>query len=119
MSAILDAICPMSVGAPAIVLSLVEPLVAPRAFRPIDIAVSFAGAGGEGVALPLEFTVVGPSPTSFIRHYFRRSAPSVVTFTPREGGLFLVRLREGAHNRLYGTLRLDVAGSVTSPRTPQ
>lgn len=114
MSAILDALCPMSVGAAVLRLSLVEPLVPLRAFRPIDIAVSFADVGAEGVALPLEFTVVGPSEMSFVRQYYRRSAPSVVTFTPREGGAFLVRLREAAHNRLYGTLKLDVAGARIS-----
>jgi hypothetical protein len=111
---ILDEICPLTVKAEAISLQLANPLVPARAFRAIDIAASYTKTSPEGVRLPLELLITGPSPKSFQRHFFRRSVPSIVTFTPKEGGLFNVVLREVGHNLWTGSLSITVAGEQLS-----
>jgi len=109
----LDEICPMYVGSEALKLTLSDPLVPARAYRAVDIDVDYAGASELGVRLPLELLVVGPTAQSFRRHVYRRVAPSVVTFTPHEGGAFLVLLREVGHNKLRGRLSIQVEGDVS------
>jgi len=115
MSRTLDELAPMTVGATALTLSLADAVTTPLAFRAVDISVDYTGAGSDGVALPLEMIVTGPSAQSFYRHVFRRSVPSTITFTPREGGEFHVLLREVGHNRLRGKLRVAVAGDRVIP----
>ena len=119
MAGILDELAPMYVGSEALSLSLSDPLTPLRAFVPVDIDVDYTGAGDDGVVLPLEMLVTGPSPQSFSRQVFRRTAPSVITFTPYEGGTFLVLLREVGHNKLRGKLILTVAGERLDPSRPR
>ena len=103
-------LCPMYVGSQAIGLSLSDPTLPRRAFSPIDIAVSYAGAGDAGVRLPLEAIVTGPSASSYRHWYYRLSAPTLITWSPQEGGDHLVLLREMGGARLYGTITVDVTG---------
>ena len=110
MAGTLDELAPMNVGAKALTLSLASPSEPLRAFSAIVINVDYTGAGGAGIVLPLEMTVVGPSSASFARKNFRRVAPSALSFTPKEGGRHLVRLREIGHNKIYGTIEMVVSG---------
>lgn len=119
MSSILDELAPMYVGSEALKLSLTDPLAPLRAFAVVDMQVDYSGAGDEGVVLPLEMLVTGPSPTSFQRQVFRRSAPSTITFTPSEGGAFLVLLREVGHNKLRGKLTMTISGERSDPSRPR
>lgn len=110
----LDVLSPRTVRAPNIVLALASQ-AQPQAFRAVDLSVTVIGdALTAGLSLPLELSVTSPSssrtglPT--YRHVFRRIVPSLVTFTPKEGGTFVVRLRELCHMRWQGSLLLTVAG---------
>lgn len=100
------------VGAEALKLSLVDPLSPLRANVPIDLAVDYSGAGEEGVTLPLEQLVVGPSPESFRRHVHRRQTPSIITFTPPQGGRHIVTLRQIGGDKLFGKLAVEVEGEL-------
>lgn len=106
----LDELAPLEVGSESLGLSLADPTATLQAFRAININVDYSGAGDDGVQFPLELRITGPSPSSFEQHFFRRTAPSQLSFTPKEGGPYLVLLREVAHNRRKGKLVLEVAG---------
>jgi len=83
----------------------------PRAHQLISVSVSYARADPDGLVLPLELVVVGPSGTATRQsRYFQRFAPSALTFRPREGGETLVVLRELFHNRWFGSLVFEVEG---------
>jgi hypothetical protein len=110
----LEELAPMYVGAEALALS-VDPNATLQAFTAIDISVDYSGADPLGVRLPLELLITSPSPTNFRRRQFLRSAPDVISFTPQEGGRFLVVLREVGHNRLLGKLSLVVEGDRAQP----
>lgn len=107
---ILDELAPLYVGSESLKLSLAEPNTEARAFRSVTVLVDYSGAGEDGVQLPLELRVTGPSAESYVQRFFRRTAPSELSFTPKEGGSFLVLLREVAHNRRRGKLVVQVAG---------
>lgn len=107
----LEELAPAGLRAPKIALALVDPRDVPRAFTPVLITVSYAGLAGDGGAvLPLELLVKGPSLASLRQHVFRRVLPSQITIQPREGGSFLVLLREVGHNQHYGQLVVEVEG---------
>ncbi len=114
--AALDEIAPAYIGEDRIDLSLDPSIVTPSAFVPVLVNVSYARCAPEGVLLPLVFEAQGPSPESFVRRVFRRAAPNSVLFTPREGGPHLVTVREVAHNRWWGRLRLSVEGETLDRR---
>lgn len=93
-----------------------DKLLAPiRAFTSVVIDVSYARTAPEGVMLPILLEVQGPSAGSYQRREFLRAPPASIIFTPREGGPHLVTLREVAHNRWHGSLRLDVEGERLEP----
>jgi hypothetical protein len=98
------------VGSEALALSLVDPLSPKRAKVAIDISVDYTGASDEGVTLPLEQLAVGPSPDSFRRHVHRRQIPSIITFTPPQGGRHIVTLRQVGGDKLFGKLTIEVEG---------
>ncbi len=116
MPGIQDEISPDYVDKQLLVLSLADTESQPRAFRAVDISVNYDGAEPNGVALPLELLVKGPSVGSFFRHVYRRVVPSLVTFTPNEGGEHLVTLREVDHNRWWGSLVVNVSGEQLNSR---
>jgi len=114
-----DELSPVYVRQPLIVLALVRPPDERRpALKPITLSVALDPTAkmpdGEtfvasvGLALPLELTVTAPSPQNFVRKNFSRVVPSTITFTPREAGQHLVRLREIGHNRWFGSLVVTV-----------
>lgn len=113
MSGILDDICPPAIGARAIVLAPAD-LTPPRAFAPVDLLVTIHVANTQalqtGLSVPLELVVTAPSPSGFVRRFYRRVVPSRVTFTPQEGGDHTVRLRELGHNEWWGAYTVSVAG---------
>lgn len=99
-----------------IVLALGEDQDAPAALRPVFVTVDYARTLPSGVVLPLILEVQGPSAQSYQRRVFWRALPADVVFVPTEGGRHLVLLREAAHNRWFGTLRVSVEGEKLDQR---
>lgn len=114
MSGVSEEISPRYLGEDRIRLSLAQNSTNPRAHDVVEVDVDYSAVGESGVAVPLELTITGPSAASFQRRYFRRVAPSSVSFVPIEGGTHLLRIREVGHNRWVGLLTIDVAGTVLS-----
>lgn len=115
MPNIIDELSPAYVGEKRITLSLAEDSLLPRAFTPINLDVNYDACDPEGIVPPLELTIVVPTEQDFRRVIFNRSAPSTISFQPREGGRHVVRLGEVGHNRWFGYIEIDVAGeSATS-----
>ena len=106
---VVDEISPREVGEDRIDLALDETTTSPQVFEPVIVNVDFSRCDPEGVVLPLELTITGPS-GEVTRQYFRRTVPSQVSFRPQEGGSTLVRVAEVFHNRWFGALVVDVAG---------
>jgi hypothetical protein len=108
----IDRICPEYVGEERIQLSLAEPgpTTRVRAFDVVIVSVDVSGTLPEGLVLPLEWIVTGPTRDSFRRDVFRRSIPSRIVFRPNEGGIYLLRLAEMHHNRWWGSLTIPVIG---------
>lgn len=110
----IDTLAPSTVRAQNITLALASQ-AAPTAFRAIDVAVAPTGdALTSGLSLPLELSVTSPSSSRtgnvIYTHVFRRAVPSIVTFMPKEGGTFIIRLRELQHMKWWGSLTLVVQG---------
>lgn len=120
MADLIDELSPAYVGAQAIRLVAAD-IKRPVAFNAVDLQVSIQPTAKDalrvGLKLPLELTVTAPSPSGFFRHVYRSSIPSTITFTPKEGGEHLVRIREIGHNLWWGALVVDVAGERADPRT--
>src|SRR5262249_34987198 len=116
MPSLLDELCPDYVGERRFVLALSEDASPARAFAAIELTVDYSATLPQGVVLPLEFTIVSPSPSNFVRRFFRRTSPSNISFIPKEGGRHVVRIAEVGHNRWWGALTIDVVGETTDPR---
>lgn len=115
---VVDEISPREIGEDRIDLQLSSDTLSPLVFAPIIVLVSFERCAPDGVVLPLEFTVTGPSGrATFQRRYFRRVRPVEVTFRTTEGGSHLVRIAELFHNRWWGKLVVDVAGDPLDRET--
>jgi hypothetical protein len=128
VTSLLDEISPEFIRSEVFTLTLSEPLVAAKAFTAVLIDVNYDGADEfGGVMNPLELTIDSPSPDLFVRDIFgdvaggisQREPPSQVAFTPKEGGRFRITLREVGHNKLYGTLQVDVLGTINDPSVAQ
>lgn len=108
---LLDELSPREYGEDRIVLTLALPSVKPRVFVPVVIQVDASACDPEGLVLPVELIVTGPSGAATERRQvFRKRLPSEITFTPIEGGSILVRLAELYHNRWWGKLVIPVVG---------
>lgn len=118
MTTQIDELSPDYIGAERITLTLDAAQARVAALESVLVQVDYAKALPEGVVLPLLLEVQGPSPGSYQRRAFTRVAPKALVFTPREGGPHLVLLRELAHNRWVGKLRLDVEGETLERRRP-
>lgn len=105
-----DELCPDYVGEKRIILNLDDALATFRARSTVLIDVDYTDCDPEGIALPLVLTIATERGTTFERRVFTRKAPSQVSFVPREGGLYTVRLAEFAHNRWFGALTVTVLG---------
>lgn len=117
VDSLIEEISPSYVRAKRFDLTL-EPNAKARANNALLVNVSYSRALPEGVMLPLVLEIQGTSSKSYQRREFTRAAPSAIIFTPREGGPHLVTLREAAHNRWFGTLKLDVEGELLDPPRP-
>jgi hypothetical protein len=113
---LIDELSPETIGEDKITLALDPATPNPRAFAPVLVSVDYGACAPDGVVLPMELLIQSPSAGNVIRKVFRRTAPLSLAFTPREGGLHGVLLRELGHNRWKGLLRIQVAGD---PLTPQ
>lgn len=128
MTTLLDEISPDYIGAGLISLKLNDPTTPPRAFNAVIVDVDYSAADEfGGIQNPIELIVSGPSPSSFRREVFgnelggisQRTPPSSVAFSPQEGGRHLLMIREVGHNRLHGTIEIDVEGSINDPGAGQ
>lgn len=115
----IDEIAPTYIGEDRIRLTLDPSTANPRAHQHVLVNVDYSMTLPEGLMLPLEVTVAGPSATSFTRRIERRRAPASVTFLPREGGTYLVRVAELGHNRWWGRIQVTVAGDTSIRRGEQ
>lgn len=114
MPTFLELLAPSTLHQPAITLQLARPRDLKRAFFAIGVAVSVdASLAPGGLVLPIEELITGPRGI-FRRAVHRLTVPVLVTFTPREGGLYQVLLREVAHDRHFGTLAIQVDGDPLS-----
>ena len=108
---VVDEVSPVTYGEDRIVLTLSEQTPEPQAFNAVVVDVDYSAGLPEGVTLPLELTIVGPSGSeTYQRRVFRRLLPDTLAFIPREGGEHLIRLAEQFHNRWFGALVLEIAG---------
>lgn len=115
MAGFLDDLVPIGTGDPLIKLALRRSDAVLRAFAPIELSVTITGdALTAGVAVPLELTIMGPNKRLFRRQIYRRVVPTVLTFTPHEGGNHLVRLAETAHMNWWGAINLLIAGEQST-----
>jgi len=106
---IVDEISPRELGEDRLDLQVTTE--APMALNLVTVSVSYERADPEGVVLPLVMTVVGPSGLiAKQQRFFRRFAPTELTFRPIEGGRTLVTLAELYHQRWFGRLVFDVTG---------
>ena len=106
-----EAMCPSYVGAENITLALSPSSRSPRAFGVVRVDVDYSRCAPAGPSPPLELLIQAPSQANVIRRIYGRSLPTSIAFTPREGGVHGVLLREIGHNRWLGRLRVDVAGT--------
>lgn len=118
MTDFLDELSPRYVGEDRISLTL-DSTDTPQAGRALLLNVDYSATMPEGVVLPLILTIVPPSEDQEPEvRVFRRRAPTSIPITPREGGVHLVSLREAAHNRWWGRLRVTVSGELTDEPRP-
>lgn len=117
MSAQLDEISPLYLGEDRIDLAVAVGSEL-RAYRSVVLTVDYERAEPEGVMLPLEMIVQGPSQGSYQRRVFSRLAPGALAFMAREGGSHLIILREVAHNRWFGRLVVSLTGPLLDPPHP-
>ena len=110
MPSFIDEVSPSYYGEDRIKLSLADPNATLRAFAPVILTVDYSRTKPEGVVLPLEFSVTAPTAENSTRMVFRRSAPTSLVFTPREGGQHMIRLAEQFHDRWWGSLLLEISG---------
>lgn len=109
-----DEICPGDIGDSLLRLTLADSAAPRRPQEPIELLVDYARADAlGGVVLPLECIISGPS-GHLERRIFTVAAPVSLMLTPTESGTYVVLLREMAHNKWVGTLRVVVDGKKTS-----
>jgi hypothetical protein len=113
----IDELSPTYIGEKRIVLRLAVDSLNPRAFNAVNIECDYSACEPEGVVNPLELLITAPTESDFRRVLFNRSAPSLISFKPREGGRHVIRLGEVGHNRWFGYLELDIAGEPATANT--
>jgi hypothetical protein len=117
MSQELDEICPPYYAEDRIDLSL-SSTARIRARDRVAISVSYTRTATEGLVLPLEMIVQGPSEQSYLRRIYRRIRPQMLLLTPKEGGPHLVVLREYGHNKWWGSISFEVDGQLLEVPRP-
>lgn len=106
----IDDLSPATIGEDKIALTVDPSTDPPTALRAVQINVDYAATEPFGVALPLDMIVQGPTEDSYVERTFRRFKPTTLSFVPLAAGEHLVLLRETAHNRWIGRLRITVVG---------
>lgn len=109
--AILDELAPLYVGAKTLALALQDSGQDLLAFTPTPITVDYSDTEPQGVYLPMELLVVGPSVSDFRRVVYYRLRPGVILWTPQSAGLHRLTLREVGHNQWWGTIALTILGA--------
>lgn len=109
----IDELSPAYIGEDKIGLSLDVSTTPALAMKAVQVNVDYTDAEG-GVALPLDMIVQGPTEDGYIERTFRRFRPNTLSFVPATAGEHLVLLREQAHNRWVGRLRVTVQGDSFS-----
>ena len=105
----IDDLSPATVGESLIGLSLSPETTTALVGQLIVVVVDYSKCPG-GVILPLDMIIQGPTDVSYVEKVFRKTLPLELAFVPIASGLHLVALREQAHNRWFGSLRIDVKG---------
>jgi hypothetical protein len=103
-------LAPSGYGEDLIVLTLSTDTPSPAAFSVVDVDIDYDACEPTGIILPIELTITAPNAEHYVRHVYRSSRPSQISFIPKEGGVHLVRIREVAHNAWFGVLLVTVAG---------
>jgi hypothetical protein len=106
----IDELCPDYVGDERITLNL-RALEIPRVGQTVDVVAAYTKAAPEGVLLPLELLIVGPTEAANQFRIYRRFAPPLIVWIPRATGRHVVTLRERYHNRWFGSLEVSVLGN--------
>jgi hypothetical protein len=106
----IDDFSPAYIGEDKIILTLDQASSSPRVFSSIQVNIDYSETLPEGVAMPLELIVQGPTEAGFVERTYRKFKPESVSFKPIAAGEYLVLLREVAHNRWVGRLRFVVTG---------
>jgi len=113
---LLEELSPETIGEDRVDLRLDDGNLQPRAGQTVVVNIDYARCDPDGIRLPLELVVQSPSTTGILQKLFTRTRPTSIAFRAREGGAHLVMVRELAHNRWFGRLRVQIAGE---PGTPQ
>lgn len=113
---LLEEISPETIGEDRIDLRLDDGNLSPRAGQIITVNIDYSRCAPDGTRLPIELVVQAPSPLGFVQRTFTRTRPTSITFRAREGGGHLVMVRELAHNRWFGRLRIAIAGETATPQ---
>ena len=108
--ALVDEISPSYVGEDRIGLSLADPNQPIYVNTPIQVNIDYSGAAPEGLVLPLELSLSGPTEGQYQRTLYTTSKPAAVVLVPRVKGQHFILLRERFHNRWQGRLLVDVLG---------
>jgi hypothetical protein len=106
----IDELSPAYVGEDRIRLTLDPNTDPPTVGRVVTVIVDYSACDPQGVNLPIDFIVQGPSATSYRSKVLRRKRPTRLSFIPSESGSHLLLIREQTHNRWFGKLVLTVAG---------
>lgn len=113
MSAALDELCPPYLKDQRFSLQLAPDQATPTAGRALRILCSYTNSLPQGPVCPLIFEAKGPSSLGYERRVYT-TPPTWIVWRPREGGLHQLTLREDAHNRWFGVLKVEVAGESLS-----
>ncbi len=116
MTDAIDIISPRTIGEDKILIA-VDPVSEPLlAGSPITLNFDYQNTVPGGVVLPLEL-IVQPGfgrGEGYFTEIFRRQRPNSFAFSLPGAGIWLVTLRECAHNFWQGRIKLDVGGEQFS-----
>lgn len=111
----LEELSPSYVGEDRIALTLADPQVPILANVPFQVNVDVSATLPEGLVLPIELVVSGPSTGQYKRRLFTKSVPNSLLITPTVRGSHFILIRELFHNRWQGRLTVEVRGDDLQP----
>lgn len=107
----IDRLSPATIGEDKIVCKLDSASLVLVGYT-VQVSFDYSKCLPEGASLPLEVIVQGPTEASYLAKMYRSLRPVQFSFIPSEVGEHLVLIREVAHNRWTGQLRIVVAGDT-------